>query len=213
MVDDPKRTWKAEAQPRSIHERRRTYTSGEIQNVAFDLFAERGFEAVTVDEIADAAGISPRTFFRYFATKEEVLSRYVDSRSENLLAELCQRPQEEDAVISLREAFCTTSHVDPRDRPTLLRRYRVLIRERPIRSRSHAAWTDPDGPLVGEVQRRMGGGRAGELRAHIVVTAMHSVAAAAFERWVRGGGRGDPSTQVGRALHVLEQGLAPTVGK
>jgi len=54
-----------------LRTRRRNETRGEIQKAALDLFEQHGFDETTVDEIARVAGISPRTFFRYFATKED----------------------------------------------------------------------------------------------------------------------------------------------
>ncbi|WP_432510739.1 TetR/AcrR family transcriptional regulator [Kineococcus sp. SYSU DK001] len=54
-----------------LRERRRLATQAEIEHVALELFARNGSERTTVDDIATAAGVSPRTFFRYFATKED----------------------------------------------------------------------------------------------------------------------------------------------
>jgi AcrR family transcriptional regulator len=54
-----------------LRERRRLATRAEIEHVALELFARNGSERTTVDDIATAAGVSPRTFFRYFATKED----------------------------------------------------------------------------------------------------------------------------------------------
>ena len=70
---------KGRAQPRekvivlSPKDRRRSKLAAEIERVALLLFLEHGFSAVTVDQIADAADIANRTFFRYFASKEDLL--------------------------------------------------------------------------------------------------------------------------------------------
>jgi AcrR family transcriptional regulator len=56
--------------------RRRSILLNEYERVAWELFADRGFRNVTVDEVADAAGVSARTLFRYFQTKEDLLLGY-----------------------------------------------------------------------------------------------------------------------------------------
>jgi AcrR family transcriptional regulator len=57
----------------SLRDRRRRQTSLEIHRAALDLASKRGFDNVTVEEIATAAGVSPRTFFNYFTTKESAI--------------------------------------------------------------------------------------------------------------------------------------------
>lgn len=58
-------------EPHGLRERRRRETTSEIQRVTIDLLETRGWEATTVADIAHTAGISPRTFFRYFDSKEQ----------------------------------------------------------------------------------------------------------------------------------------------
>ena len=69
----------------TLQQRRRLETAAEVSRVAMLLFAERGFDAVTVDEIAAAAGISPRTFFRYFASKDDIVLQYRRRLDERLV--------------------------------------------------------------------------------------------------------------------------------
>jgi AcrR family transcriptional regulator len=56
-----------------LRERKKAKTRAALQEHALRLFREQGYEATTVDEIADAAEVSPSTFFRYFPTKEDVV--------------------------------------------------------------------------------------------------------------------------------------------
>jgi AcrR family transcriptional regulator len=77
----------------------------EVMRHAWILFSEQGFEATTVDQIAAAAGMSRRTFFRYFTGKDElVLERMVEA-GERIAVALRQRPAGEPAWASLRAAF------------------------------------------------------------------------------------------------------------
>ena len=69
IIRDAARIARGERPMIDIRQRRREFTADEIERVAIELFAVRGFDTVTVDEIAEAAGISARTFFRYFPTK------------------------------------------------------------------------------------------------------------------------------------------------
>ena len=62
--------------PEPLRVRRRRLVQAEIERVAIRLFLEHGYDAVSVEDIAAQAGMSWRTFFRYYATKDEILRRY-----------------------------------------------------------------------------------------------------------------------------------------
>jgi AcrR family transcriptional regulator len=77
----------------------------ELLDVAQDLFVEHGYEAVTVEEIAAAAGMSKRSFFRYFASKDALVLGKYDRQGESFAEALEARPIEEAPWESLRRMF------------------------------------------------------------------------------------------------------------
>jgi TetR/AcrR family transcriptional regulator, regulator of mycofactocin system len=96
----------------------------EIESVALGLFEVRGFGEVTVDEIAAEAGISPRTFYRHFASKEDVIQVRIDQSANALRAALAERPLDEAPVRSLRRAFVEVISAEDLE---LRRRWMMLV--------------------------------------------------------------------------------------
>ena len=74
-----------------LQTRRAEMMCAELEDVALRLFQERGFAEVTVEDIASEARISVRTFYRYFATKEDVLQLKIDRRSDNITRTFSRR--------------------------------------------------------------------------------------------------------------------------
>ena len=100
----------------------------ELEAVALRLFEERGFGDVTVEEIASAAGISARTFYRYFRAKEDVLQLRIDRRSEALRVALSDRPIIEPPLRSLRLSL---EGVVATEDPVVVRRWTNVIASTP----------------------------------------------------------------------------------
>jgi AcrR family transcriptional regulator len=91
-----------EAETTGLRERKKLAMRQAILDAAYDLFAERGFAATTIDDIAERVGVSPRTIFRYFPTKEALLFAGADVMIEALRAALAARPAGEALMTSLR---------------------------------------------------------------------------------------------------------------
>jgi AcrR family transcriptional regulator len=89
----------------SLRERQRAQIRADISFAAFRLFAEHGFDNVTTDQIASAAGISPSTFFRYTATKEDLLLDPIRRGGDAIVALLEQRPSAEAPDVALARAI------------------------------------------------------------------------------------------------------------
>jgi AcrR family transcriptional regulator len=90
-------------QPLGLRERKKAKTRAAIQVHALRLFAERGYAATTVDQIAEAAEVSPSTFFRYFPTKEDVVLH--DRFDPVLLAAFGTQPAELSPIAAIRGAL------------------------------------------------------------------------------------------------------------
>ncbi|HPT94594.1 MAG TPA: helix-turn-helix domain-containing protein [Microbacteriaceae bacterium] len=89
----------------SLRERTRRAVQSELIDAAQELFALRGYEAVTVDEIAEAVGISRRSFFRYFGGKEALVLGKYDRQGESFAELLAARPADEEPWEALRRMF------------------------------------------------------------------------------------------------------------
>lgn len=89
----------------TLRDRTRRAVRSEVIDVAQQLFVEHGYDAVTVDQIAAAAGMSRRSFFRYFAGKEDVVLGKVDRHGSTLVDALAARPDDEPAWVALRRMF------------------------------------------------------------------------------------------------------------
>jgi AcrR family transcriptional regulator len=86
-----------------LRERKKARTRAAIQEHALRLFRERGYEATTVDDIADAAEVSPSTFFRYFPTKEDVVM--YDALDPVVFEVFAAQPVELSTIAALRAAM------------------------------------------------------------------------------------------------------------
>ena len=85
-----------------LRERKKQRTREQIIDAAMRLFAERGYHATTIADIAEAADVAPRTFFSYFASKEAVVFHNADRDMDSLAAALRNRPPGQNAFDALR---------------------------------------------------------------------------------------------------------------
>jgi AcrR family transcriptional regulator len=115
--------------------RKKAATKQSIQEQALRLFAEKGYDATTVDEIAAAAGVSHMTFFRYFPRKEAVVEYdEYDPLLEELLA---ARPPQEPPLTALHNAIrAGLEKILTADHDALLVRTRLVLRNPALRSRN-----------------------------------------------------------------------------
>lgn len=106
--------------------RPRSTSRAELALVAMGMFAERGFEETTVDHIATAAGVSRRTFFRYFPTKTSVLWNDFDAEVTTIGRLLAECPPEQPMMQSIRTCVVRANHYRIEDLPELRARMTLL---------------------------------------------------------------------------------------
>ncbi|MFV2008709.1 MULTISPECIES: TetR/AcrR family transcriptional regulator [unclassified Micromonospora] len=89
----------------TLRERTRRAVQRDIADAALQLFVSRGYDATTIDDIAAAVGMSQRSVFRYFATKEDIVVGKFDLGADDMLDNLRERPAGEPVWTSLRRLF------------------------------------------------------------------------------------------------------------
>jgi AcrR family transcriptional regulator len=122
-----------------LRELKKLRTHAAIVHVAMDLFSERGFDATTIADIAERADIAPRTFFGYFASKEDVVFHDFDALVDSFAARLRRREPGEDTLGAMRTWIL---EVHGQMSPEQEARRRMLVRDTPAlaaRDRANAA--------------------------------------------------------------------------
>ncbi|ABH00548.1 probable transcriptional regulator, TetR family (plasmid) [Rhodococcus jostii RHA1] len=183
-------------------QRRRANAARAVEQAALRLFTQHGFDAVSVEDIATAAAISPRTFFRYFDSKDDVLLGYQRRLDTRLADALRDRPPSEGAVTALRAAFVATSTTPAEERVELLQRFRAIAASPSVQARSrgeHAAMTALVVPLVAE---RMGVDPQ-DPRPRVIAAALGAIALSAWDSWVAGAGTDDPADIIAAHLDLV----------
>jgi AcrR family transcriptional regulator len=108
--------------PRSLHGRKQRFVRGEIWNAAIDLFADKGYGPTTVEEIAAAAGVSRRTFFRYFSSKDDVMVQAIDTYGDLLTEAIHDSPRLQHPLQVVKHAVLRVAEfvvVQPRARKAM----------------------------------------------------------------------------------------------
>jgi AcrR family transcriptional regulator len=183
-----------------LGERKRQRTRETVADTALRLFAARGFDQVTVEEIAEASEVSPRTFFRYFAAKEDTLFAESDAGRNVLLEALATQPDDVPVLDALQGAMRSVAgyYADQRDR--LCMRHEVVTSSLSLRSRTAERQQRWESDVVSHVRAL---GRADDMddfELRLLVASTTTALRVAIEVWVAAGSS-DPAS--GAALADL----------
>ncbi|GLY29730.1 TetR/AcrR family transcriptional regulator [Kineosporia sp. NBRC 101731] len=192
------------AEPPSLRERTRRAVHAEITSTAMRLFRENGFDATTVEAIAAAAGISRRSFFHYFGSKEDLVMGDTEALGQSVKAALEARPEDENAWAAIRAAFeeLQAQHGSIDERFEMARLYHHAPSLRARHLEKHLRWQEL---LAPDIQRRLGlpASATPDPRARAFVAAALACLDAAVDAWFESGGKADPGKLFDEAVATL----------
>jgi AcrR family transcriptional regulator len=181
-----------------LRERTRRAVRAELTEVAIGLFARQGFEATTVEEIARAAGMTKRSFFRYFPTKEEAVFGGIDLTGEQVIADLAVRPAGEDPWESLH--FVLRNWQDEIHASEQMLAVLRLVEVTPaLGGRLHqrrAEWRQ----RVSDAVRQLPGAEIDSFTADLLTNTAVAVLDAVSGEWLRSGGTADRAALLDRGF-------------
>ncbi len=185
--------------------RRRSTTPQHITDVALRLFADRGFAEVSVDDVAQAAGIARRTVFRYYGSKNAIPWGDFDAHLQHLGELLSQVDPSMPLGEALRTALLSFNTFDDSETIRHRQRMRVILQTAELQAYSmtmYAGWREV---IAGFVARRTGV-EANDLLAQTVAWTMLGVALSAYEHWLADESVSLPQA-LGDAFDVVRTGL------
>ena len=185
--------------------RPRATTAAEIERVALDLFSRRGFAETTVEDIAAAAGISRRTFFRYYASKNDVVWGDFDGLLRGMESWLADTPDDLPLVDALAAAVVRFNAVPPEAVAAHRQRMSLILHVPALQAHStlrYADWRD----VVARFAARRLDEPVDALGPQLVGHVALGAAVAAYERWLRDESA-DLATLLTRAFDTLALSL------
>jgi AcrR family transcriptional regulator len=177
----------------------------EISDAALRLFADQGFEATTIAQIAREAGVSQRTLFRYFGTKEDLIGGDEESLAAVLMNTVEHQPAGVSAWNALRAGFSAVLAAGQPDK--VIERMRLILVTPSLRARHIEKRQRWQAELLPVIEARMGIDVHGyDPRARAVVAAAFACADVAVETWVACDGRAEVSELFDQCAAAVRDG-------
>src|SRR6266850_3337498 len=173
---------------------------GRLEQAALALYGERGFENTTVAEIAACAGLTERTFFRYFADKREVLFSGAGTLQELLVSAVASAPDSAAPIDAVAAALEAAGSVLQERREFALQRQTVIAANTELQERELVKLASLSAALAGTLRRRGVSDTAASLTAEAGI----AVFKIAFERWVNESNQEDLPQLIRESLDELK---------
>jgi AcrR family transcriptional regulator len=190
--------------PCGLRERKKARTRDAIQAHALRLFRERGYTATTVEQIAQAAEISPSTFFRYFPSKEDVV--FKDEFDPMIIESFLAQPAGMTAIQAFRAAVRTVFGSISDDELVAARERHALIWDVPELRAAALENMGESMRMIAELAARRAGRSPDDFAVRTFAGAVFGVVMAANDLWARKP-ESDRPADIDAALALLEDGL------
>jgi AcrR family transcriptional regulator len=202
----PTRDSLAKAQPQlGLRERKKLKTRIAIRRATYRLISEQGYEATTIEQIAEAAEVSPSTVFRYFPTKEDIV--LTDEYDPVMEAELRARPADEDPLDSIRHVITHRLSTFVQDeREEVIQRTKLLVEVPAVRARMTEAMDSTAELLVHALADRTGRDHD-DLDVRVFTAAVLGALREVMLYWAARDHQDDLAGLVDRALTTMRGGL------
>jgi AcrR family transcriptional regulator len=192
----------------NLHEQRRRSTHEALRRAALASFARKGFANVTVTELAREAGVTERTFFRHFPTKEAVLFQDYETQVEWLSEALAQRPASESLFDAILASVASFPHDLEVVRQAATARSELISADR-IASHLRVVQSSFAGVITDFVKKRYRDTPDIDLVAEVAGACLAAALVVAVENWGRDGCTGDLGEITAAAIDLVRSGLAP----
>jgi AcrR family transcriptional regulator len=190
-----------------LRERKKEETRRELMRQALRLFAEQGYEATTVEEIATAADVSPRTFFRYYPRKADVLFGDVDDRRAAIAGALAA-DSDVPLLQRIRGAVLAMAGAFGEEPELYANRARLVFSDDALHAEAYLRMTRVEALLRAAFARELGTDPEGDVRPRIAAAAVTAAVRSTAMTWAGRDGRGDPRELVQESFAVIEAGLS-----
>ena len=187
----------------SLRERKHEFVLREIEGAAWELFAAVGFDRATVAEISRRAGVSRRTFFRYFRTKEELLSYSVVHCGQRIAERFAEAPKSRNPLVTMENAILSVMQEEIEDTRQPKEMLGLMFEEPDLRGRFLCALRSWVPALSKELAKRKVY-RGDPARCDLVAALYCTAFDQAHLRWHREPGV-DLSTQLKRAFRQVRE--------
>jgi AcrR family transcriptional regulator len=195
-----------------LRELKKERTRGQLATAACDLIIERGYEATTVEDIAAAVEVSPRTFFRYFPTKEEAIVETLRAgKLDPFVLAFAARPADEPLMTSLRAAARTLIDSAAAEPDTVVKLVRMLDAAPTLRARMAELRHSAQEELTDPIARRLGVNPAVDGLPRMIAAITLAMVCAALDQWGDSDGRIDLPGLVDDGFDLLESGMRARV--